>query len=103
MAADEFKLMKEEGGTVTTLASASGLGLDPKGHWYEVEVDWGTDGQFTAQLVDHEGDGSVVADISATDDTFGEGGIGFYKTGGPSDGLYSLAYWDNVTVTRPVS
>ena len=102
MADDEFKLMKEENDVVTTLASASGIGLNPKGHWYRVEVDWGEDGNLTARLVDYEGDGSVVTELSATDDTFGAGGIGFYKTGGPSGGEYSLAYWDNVTVTRPV-
>lgn len=103
MADDEFMLLKEEGDSVSVLAAESGLGLDPKGHWYQVEIDWGESGDLTARLIDHEGDGSVVTEIGATDDTFDTGGIGFYKTGGPSDGLYSLAYWDNVTVTRPVN
>lgn len=103
MADDEFMLLKEHEDEVSLLTVESDIGLDPKGHWYQVEIDWGESGDLTARLVDHEGDGSVVTEITATDDTFDAGGIGFYKTGGPDDGLYSLAYWDNVTVTRPVS
>lgn len=78
--------------------------LDPKGHWYEVRIDWGTDGSMTMTVYDAEGDGSVVATASATDATWSAGGVGFYKAGGTEsgDGLYSLAYWDQVTVNRTV-
>ena len=100
--ADSIRLLKVEGGTVTELAAATSLGLNYKGNWYNVSVEWGTDGTITVTLRDHENGGTKVAELSATDDTFGAGGVGFWKTGGPSGGEYSLAYWDDVTVTRPV-
>jgi poly(hydroxyalkanoate) depolymerase family esterase len=103
--ADEVRLLRFDGNgaypsDATELAAASGVGLDYAGNWYEVRVDWTSGGDHAVEVVDVDGGDGTVASLSATDDSYGAGGIGFMKTGGPSDGLYSLGYWDHVTVER---
>ncbi len=98
----EVRLLKFDGsgampGDAVELASVE-ADLDHQGHWYRVEVDWGTGGDHTVTVIDAEGTAGQVASFTGDDDAYGAGGIGFMKQGGPSDGLYSLAYWDHVMV-----
>lgn len=44
--------------------------------WYELEVDWQTDGTHTITLFDESG--SQVTQLSATDSTWTDGGVGFF-------------------------
>lgn len=67
----EFKLRKRDAGTNSTLASSSFT--FSTGEWYEVKLDWASDGTMTHTLYDSTG--STVASHSATDTTFTSGGI----------------------------
>lgn len=63
--------------------------------WYQLVVDWGTDGSHTVEL--KEKSGSKLATISASDSTWMDGGIGFdsYLA---SDG--ATVYFDYATIYR---
>lgn len=64
----------ERGGQYIMDDAASGFAFSPD-QWYEVVVDWGSDGDH-AVTVSEDGE-SEVASVSATDSTWTDGGIGF--------------------------
>lgn len=82
----------ETGGTAI-LASDTTIegGLSPD-TWYRVDIDWGTDGTITAELV-NPNTGDVKSTISAADTTFTSGDIGI------ADDIRVGAelYWDEWT------
>lgn len=67
----EFILRKRESNTNYKLASTPfNYSLDT---WYDVEIQWGTDGTIVLRLLDSNG--NELASVSATDTTFTSGGI----------------------------
>jgi hypothetical protein len=74
-----FSLRIRDGGNNSTLASGSVSFQSDE--WYELEVDWATDGTFTVSW--HEEDGSQIGDIvTATNSEYASGGIGFRNGAG---------------------
>ncbi|MFC4552402.1 hypothetical protein [Halorussus sp. GCM10023401] len=72
---DKFELWRHEGGQSYVLDSqSSGFSL-AEDAWYGIEIEWQDDGTHTGILFD-EGQ-STLAQVSATDSTWTEGGIGF--------------------------
>lgn len=91
---NKFALDRQESG-YNELTSTS---YDPRTNadeWMRVKVEHGTDGSITATLYDSSG--SQVAQLSATDTTYTEGGVGFIESSA-SDGSAST-YWDAVEIT----
>jgi hypothetical protein len=82
-----FALKKFSGGSTSTITSQGSVGLST-GVWYELEVNWQTDGTMDCTLYDSGG--STVASISGSDTAYTSGGIGFY-------GVYanSATYFDH--------
>lgn len=53
----------------------------PKNTWHKLRIaQWTDGGDITVEVVDKSG--TVVTSASTTDDTYGEGGFGFYNGGG---------------------
>lgn len=71
----EIRIRKKESGSIETLASQTGLGLSTE-TWYEIEVDWGTDGTHVLTLYDTGGTqrGQVS---TGNETTWTSGGIGY--------------------------
>lgn len=89
-----LRIRKKENGSITTLAEQTGLGLSTQ-TWYEVEVDWGTDGTHTVSLYDTGG--SQLGQVSISNETtWTNGGIGYNAH--TSNG--ATGYFDHVTVSR---
>jgi hypothetical protein len=74
-----FELHRLSSGARSVLARASqswGTG------WYEIEFDWGADGSITITAYeDPGGSRTQVNQITATDTTFTDGGVGFHCAG----------------------
>jgi serine protease len=71
-------------------------GVDPslsEDEWYEVEVDWGTNGGHTVTLYDSAG--AQLGRVTGSDSTWTSGGIGYDGYLGSSSGS---AYFDYVTI-----
>ena len=90
--ADQYlKLVRGQNGT----GNQFGIGKNvpyTTGVWYDVEVEWRTDGTHVATLYDTNG--TQVAQATGTDTTWTSGGIGF-------DGYYAgggAGYYDYVTL-----
>ena len=89
---DRLQLWRYENGTGTSLVKdVSGYTLS-QDTWYEVKVRWETDGDHTVTLLDS--DEKQLAQLSATDSTWIEGGIGYDAYLGSSDGT---VYFDHIT------
>lgn len=71
---DNWWLFKYENSSGTTLAGEAGIGLEAD-TWYEIEVEWRTNGDHVLTLTDASG--SVLSQVVATDSTWTAGGIGF--------------------------
>jgi hypothetical protein len=86
-----FYLFTTKGGDSTQHDYESGLSI-AQDTWYEVEIDWATDGTQTVILYDSSG--SQLSQISMTDTTWTSGGVGYdaYPSSGES------AYFDYVTL-----
>lgn len=84
-------LYRYEDGSSTLLAD-KGVGL-AQDTWYEVEIEWQTDGTHVFTLFNESG--NQVSQISATDSTWDAGGIGYdaYLGDGGS------AYFDHMQIT----
>jgi hypothetical protein len=70
----ELVLKMSDGGTLTTLQSTS-VSV-PSTQWLRIAVEWTTSGGMTVTLVDPS-DALRLAQVSATDSTFTDGGVGF--------------------------
>jgi len=95
---NEFRLSKNGvGGGDTIDTDSVSLSLD---EWYDVEVEWETDGTITARC--HEVDQSTgereseIASASANDTDYTDGGVGF----GHSSSAGSDAAWDFYRITE---
>ena len=77
----EFRLFKDGLGGGDTIASTS-VSLSTE-EWYDVEVEWETDGTITARLFEVDQSSgerqSQMESISATDTDYSNGGVGFAK------------------------
>jgi poly(hydroxyalkanoate) depolymerase family esterase len=94
---EQVALYEKVGGTWSSIEQLS-YTLDSTGVWHDVSIDWGENGDITVTVSDESGN---TGSFTATDSTFSNGGIGFYKYGGGAgDGKWSLAYWDNVQVVQ---
>lgn len=71
---DGWWLFKYENGSGASISGESGIGLSAD-TWYEVEVEWRTDGDHILTLMDASG--SVLSQVVATESTWTDGGIGF--------------------------
>ncbi len=65
------------------------------GHWYRLEVDWGTSGQIVGKLYDSNST-TLLNTVTATDTSITAGGFAFRTTG-------STVYWDTVTLSTGVN
>lgn len=72
-AVGDIVLEKVVSGTRTAMASTTYT--SPSVQWFIVEIDWGSSGSITMTF--KEEDGTQIAQISATDTNFTDGGIGF--------------------------
>lgn len=92
-ASGKFYLFKTEAGNSTQHDYVSGLSL-AQDTWYEVEIDWGTDGTQIATLYTHGG--TQLARISMSDTEWSGGGIGYdaYPSSGTS------AHFDYVSIDK---
>lgn len=88
---DSLRLFKKENGSSTSLTGDDGVGVSAA-TWYEIEVNWRTDGEHIITLYD--GAGNQHKQISVSDETWTEGGIGYdsYLSSGES------VYFDYVTI-----
>lgn len=79
---DEFWFLKRDKGsdTYTQLGSKKTVDFDGSHslEWLRVEVEWGLDGSFTITLEDSTG--TQLAQITAVDNTYTSGGIGFHAS-----------------------
>ena len=92
LANSDLYLFRYQNGGATQLASnTTGYTLS-QDVWYEVEIQWGTDGTHTVTLFDSSG--SQLVQVTGSDATWTSGGIGFdaYLSGSQA------AYFDNVTL-----
>jgi hypothetical protein len=80
---DDFLLQRNDGSGGSTVLGSTSVSLST-GVWYRVNVTWQTDGTIDATLFDS---GSQIANISTTDTTYTDGGIGFEEDIAP-------AVWD---------
>jgi hypothetical protein len=90
-----IRLSKLEGGNSTVLAADSTFALS-ENEWYELEVDWRKTGQHVVSISDC--DGNQLAEISVTDTTWSDGGIGFdafASSGG-------TVHYDHVAISKSV-
>lgn len=90
---DEFRLWRRDGGSVTVLASTAQTNW-PSGEWARMQVSWTTGGDITAKMFDAS-DTELVS-VSATDTTYGKGGIAMRLSSASSD---PPVYMDNWRVT----
>jgi len=95
---NEFRLSKDGVGEADTIATDSvSLSLD---EWYDVEVEWETDGTITARCFEVDqstGDRtSEVASASATDTDYTGGGVAFAHSSGSGND----AAWDFYRITE---
>lgn len=72
---DNFRLYRYQDGDSTLLAANSESIEVREDEWYEIEVDWGTDG--THDVAIYTEGGGQLASVSATDTTYERGGIGY--------------------------
>jgi hypothetical protein len=73
--AQNIRLYREENGSKYQLAKQlSGVNLS-EDTWYELRVEWQSDGTHTFSV--YEDDGTRVAQVSAVDTTWSDGGIGY--------------------------
>lgn len=68
------RLVVNDAGSATELAS-NGSASFPTGEWVRHKIDWATDGTITCTLYDSTG--TQISQISATDTTFADGGVGY--------------------------
>ncbi|QCJ46398.1 hypothetical protein [Haloprofundus sp. MHR1] len=68
-------LYKEDSGSTLLGSATTGFSLS-EDSWYEVEVDWSTNGDHTVTVLDDSG--STITTFSGNDSTWSDGGIGFY-------------------------
>jgi hypothetical protein len=89
-----FYLFTYKDGSGSSQDGDSGLSLS-QDTWYEIEIDWATDGTQTATLYDS--DESQLSQISMTDSTWTSGSVGYdaYLSSGES------VYFDHVNVSSP--
>jgi hypothetical protein len=90
---DSLKLMRYEDGTsyeLTKQTSGFSFSMDT---WYEVKVDWQSDGTHTVSLYNPVGD--LLAQISAADSAWKAGGIGYDAYLSSSGGT---VYYDYITL-----
>jgi hypothetical protein len=94
-ASDFFGVYKYENDTTKTLATDDSLTLT-EDRWYNVEVDWRQVGTHIVTLYDSTG--ARVAQVSASDATWSEGGIGYdaYL------GIGGTVYFDYVAIHHAV-
>ncbi|UPV99667.1 hypothetical protein M0R88_14245 [Halorussus gelatinilyticus] len=92
ISADNLALYRLEGGSSTELAADWSTPALSQDAWYELEVQWATDGTHTLTLLDSSG--SQLTQVSTTDTTWSSGGVGFdaYLGSGES------AYFNDVTI-----
>src|SRR5262249_38214506 len=77
----------------TNLAAVSQTYLS--GHWYRLEVDWGTSGTIIGKLFDSDGT-TLLRTVTAFTTDIISGGFGFRNIGNDT-------YWDTVTVAHGVN
>lgn len=68
---------------------ASGSGGVSTGTYYQLEVDWQTDGTHSVQVLNQQG--STVDSLTASDSEYGSSGVGTYVNS-PAESV--TAYWD---------
>lgn len=73
--AERIRLEKNDNGTVTTLDTVNPT--IPKGEWLQCRIAWDDDGEITWDVDDAAGNN--IDQVTATDDTWGSGGFGFYS------------------------
>lgn len=95
-ASDLFGVFKYENGSTTTLATDDSLTLT-EDRWYNIEVDWRQVGTHTVTLYDSTG--ARVAQVTTSDTTWLDGGIGFDAYLGSSGGS---VYFDYVAIHSSV-
>jgi hypothetical protein len=87
----KFYLFTYKDGSGSSQDGDSGLAISQDA-WYEIEIDWATDGTQTATLYDSSG--SQLSQISMTDATWSSGGIGYDAYLGSGE----FAYFDYVNI-----
>jgi hypothetical protein len=84
----------------TTLASTSVTIPDDPQAWYRLEVEWGEGGSITCTL--YNDSGSQLAQISATDSTYTEGGFAWHSFQ-TTTGSTAPNYYDDAEITSTSS
>ena len=91
---EELEIRKRENGSSTPLAENTDVGVTD-GEWYDLEVDWETDGTITGRIYDvDQSTGerqSELGSVSATDTTFDSGGAGIRR--GSLSGSYAAQFY----------
>lgn len=101
---NQLKLFEEDGtGNYNNIASTSASLTS--GEWYEVKIEWKTDGTVHVRVYDSSD--NLIAEDSFTDSTYTSGGIGFrYDDGSAGDDYYyddvKIDGRDQGTYTSPV-
>jgi len=77
---DDMSIVKLDGGSISVLTTtSSGVSSDS---WHRFEISWENDGDIDVTLYD--GSGNSLASMSANDDDFDGGGVGFTNPGSGS-------------------
>jgi hypothetical protein len=88
---NDIRFVRDQGGSRTVLASDSVNWQG--GQWHRVRINWQEPGDFTIEVQDNNG--TVLAQLTASDSTYTEGGIGW--TGSTDQD----AYFDHAVVDAP--
>jgi hypothetical protein len=91
--ADQIALKKWDNDTKSKLDKNLSVGMSAD-TWYELEVDWQTDGTHTVTLYDDSG--AQVSQLSAVDTAYSSGGLGFF---GRELNSGATVYFDDAKVT----
>lgn len=92
---DDLALKKVDTNGVTGLEKNYSVGLTAD-TWHKLEVEWATDGTHTVTLYDDTG--AQVTQLSASDSTWTDGGIGFFGREINSGGT---VYFDEAEMSSP--
>lgn len=86
----DYRIRKLDNGGTNLATASQSYTAD---NWYEVKVDWQTDGTITATLYDDQG--SQLNEITGSDSTFTDGGVGFHanQSAGGSGITYEYDYY----------
>lgn len=86
---NNFRILIKVNGNFTELVS--GTPTIDTGIWYRVEVDWSNTGDINLKFINNS-NGVVKSDLSTTDTTYTDGGIGFGNGGTSSGDTYLIDY-----------